>query len=64
MYAQEKTEEQTSINKSENFALALAASLTIYQALEDAANLPETMRAQVEETIYQALLLNPSPAEA
>ena len=64
MYTQKNTEEQTSINKSESFALALAASLTIHQALEDAANLPVAMRAQMEETIYQALLLNPSPAEA
>ena len=64
MYAQKNSEEQTSINKSENFALALAASLTIHQALEDAADLPATMRIQVEEAIYQALLLNPQPAEA
>ena len=64
MYTQENTKEQTRLNKSENFALALAASLTIYQALEDAENLPATMKAQVEETIYKALLLNPQPAEA
>ena len=64
MYTQKNTEEQTRLDKSESFALALAASLTIYQALQDAEELPATMKAQVEETIYKALLLNPQPAEA
>ena len=64
MYTQENTKDQTRLNKSESFAIALAASLTIYQALEEADHLPATMKAQVEESIYKALLLNPKPAEA
>jgi len=64
MLIQENTKEQTRLDKSESFALALAASLTIHQALTEAANLPATMKAQVEESIYQAILLNPKPAEA
>jgi hypothetical protein len=61
MYTQETKEPATRINKSQDFALAFIASLT---ALKEAQALPETMKAQVEETIYQAMLQYPNPAEA
>jgi hypothetical protein len=64
MYTQETREPTTRINKSQEFALALISWLTIRNALEEAKILPEAMKAQVEETIYQAMLQHPNPAEA
>ena len=64
MYTQETKEPTTRINKSQEFALALIASLTVENALKEAQALPEIMKAQVEETIYQAMLQYPTPAEA
>ena len=64
MYTQETKEPATRINKSQDFALAFIASLTVENALKEAQALPETMKAQVEETMYLAMLQFPNPAEA
>ena len=61
---QSKTEEQTTIDKAESFALSLAAALTIDNALKEAEQLPKAMRTQVEETIYKAILTAPTSFHA
>ena len=64
MQPQSPTEEQTTLDKAESFALSLAASLTIENALKEAKELPKAMRKQVEETIYQAILAAPTSFHA
>lgn len=61
---QSKTEERTTLDKAESFALSLAAALTIDNALKEARELPKAMRKQVEETIYKAIMSAPTSFHA
>lgn len=54
----------TQLNKSQQFAINFAAMLTINQVIKEAQHQPEQIRKELEKTIYDALLLNPAPAEA
>jgi len=54
----------TQLSKSEQFAINFAAMLTINQVIKEAQYQPEQIRKELEKTIYDALLLNPNPAEA
>tara|TARA_R110000824_G_scaffold13985_4_gene60174 strand:+ start:434 stop:616 length:183 start_codon:yes stop_codon:yes gene_type:complete len=56
--------EQTRIDKATTFATNLAAMLTINQIIREAESQPDLIRQRLQNSMYEALLLNPSIAEA
>jgi hypothetical protein len=59
MHTQETKEPTTRINKAVRFAINFAVMISIEDTLKDAQALPETKKAQIEETICKTMLKYP-----